>query len=114
MPKIETLCAFYEVLETETCYYVVMEKVEGKDLFEQMASEKLCHLDAREIVRQILEGLNAMHSSGRIHKDIKIENVMVDRVDSPVKRRPSDKSPACSPVSPVVAKLIDFDTVQDW
>merc|ERR1712176_1451693 len=74
------------------------------------ASEKLTHLEAREVVRQILEGLNAMHQSGRIHKDIKIENVMVD-MDSPVKKRPSN---AGTPASPVVAKLIDFDTVQDW
>jgi len=75
-------------------------------LFEQMAREKLPILDAREVVRQVLEALTAMHNSGRIHKDLKFENVMVDT---------NPKNPPnveCG--SPVSAKIIDFDTVQDW
>mmetsp|Transcript_86473 Transcript_86473/g.242033 ORF Transcript_86473/g.242033 Transcript_86473/m.242033 type:complete len:390 (+) Transcript_86473:70-1239(+) len=78
MPKVDTLCEFYEVLETREKYYVVMEKVEGRDLFEQMASEGLTILDSREIIRQILEAVRTLHADGRIHKDLKIENVMVD------------------------------------
>lgn len=106
MPKIASLCEFFEVLETPKYYYIVMEKCDGRDLFEQMAREKLPILDAREVVRQVLEALTAMHGSGRIHKDLKFENVMVDT---------NPKNPPnveCG--SPVSAKIIDFDTVQDW
>merc|ERR1719163_554788 len=53
--------------------------------------------DTREVVRQILEALRVMHGTGRIHKDLKLENVMVDT----------------TPASPT-AKIIDFDTVVDW
>merc|ERR1719163_2603120 len=53
--------------------------------------------DTREVVRQILEALRVMHGTGRIHKDLKLENVMVDT----------------TPASPS-AKIIDFDTVVDW
>lgn len=122
IPPVDTLCQFYEVLETRDMYYVIMELVEGKDLFEQMVTERISHVDAREIVWQILEGLHALHSRGRIHKDLKLENVMVS-LDSPKKRpnacRAASSSPEVSPshnrqpASPVSAKVIDFDTVQD-
>merc|ERR1719392_650973 len=48
MPKIDTMCQFIDVIETKENYYVVMERVEGRDLFEQMACEKLRISDARE------------------------------------------------------------------
>jgi len=35
-------------------YYVVMEKVQGEDLFEVMGKGRLPMIDAREIVKQIL------------------------------------------------------------
>lgn len=114
MPKVETICQFIDVFETRDTYYVVMEKVEGKDLFEHMCMEYIKQIDAREIVRQILEALVSMHRVGRIHKDLKLENVMVD-MESPKSSKaraaiPMDQGPE----SPASVKLIDFDTVQDW
>lgn len=118
MPKIKKLCQIYEVLETPERYLIVMEKVEGKDLFEQMEDGRLSHVDAREVVRQTLDALKVMHASGRIHKDLKAENVMVDlpAAESPKgranrKERLVDGGDVQSPAS---VKLIDFDTVEDW
>jgi len=111
MPKVETICQFLDVCETKDFYYVIMEKVEGKDLFEHMCMEYIKQGDAREIVRQILEAIVSMHKAGRIHKDLKLENVMVD-MESPKQR--AAMSSLESPESPASVKLIDFDTVQDW
>ncbi|CAK0890740.1 unnamed protein product [Prorocentrum cordatum] len=122
MPKTESICELIEVIETETSYYVVMERVEGRDLFEEVADQPMKHVDVREVIYQILEAVNAMHTAGRIHKDLKLENVMVD-MDSPrakkVGRRLSGVGMAGDPLggeigSPVQAKLIDFDTVESW
>jgi len=122
MPRTERLCAYYEVLETPSMYYVVMEKVQGKDLFEVMCDTQPDLDDAKDIVRQVLEALNVLHSHGRIHKDIKIENVMVDIGTPPGSTTAGSLSPEkkkgsfcmTPPRSPTTAKLIDFDTVQDW
>eukprot|EP00419_Tripos_fusus_P000832 CAMPEP_0172670754 /NCGR_PEP_ID=MMETSP1074-20121228/10487_1 /TAXON_ID=2916 /ORGANISM="Ceratium fusus, Strain PA161109" /LENGTH=364 /DNA_ID=CAMNT_0013487705 /DNA_START=97 /DNA_END=1191 /DNA_ORIENTATION=+ len=113
MPKVDTICAFLEVMETREAYYVVMEKVDGKDLFEQMCSEQISQVDAREIVRQILDALNTMHKIGRIHKDLKLENVMVD-LETPSKMASSMAAVPEASESPATVKLIDFDTVQAW
>eukprot|EP00435_Cladocopium_sp_Y103_P054433 s345_g17.t1 len=63
-------------------------------------------------------GAQPRHASGRIHKDLKAENVMVDlpAAESPKgranrKERLMDGGDAQSPAS---VKLIDFDTVEDW
>jgi Neu-associated kinase len=140
MPEIENICQFYEVLETPLKYYVVMEKIEGRDLFEQMTVNKLTHAEARTVVRHILEAVHQMHKAGRIHKDLKIENVMVD-LDSPKKRAEKEQwearfssndtvpgspkkawsesnltvaSESDLPPTPVDTKIIDFDTVVDY
>merc|ERR1719361_2148020 len=104
MPKTETICELFEVLETRRCYYVVMEKVDGRDLFELTRHASLEQVDAREILRQLLVSLKILHGMGRIHKDVKLENVMVD-MESP-------KNESSSAEARV--KLIDFDTVQSW
>jgi len=113
MPKVETICEFMDVIETKDYYYVIMEKVGGKDLFEHMCQEHIKVVDARQILQQILEALKTMHSAGRIHKDLKLENVMVD-MDSPKRKQQQPAASVESPKSPAEVKLIDFDTVQDW
>merc|ERR1719382_1485258 len=57
--------------------------------------------ETKAILRQLLRGVTALHNEGCIHKDLKLENVMVAR------------SRSDSLVEPVV-KLIDFDTAQTW
>merc|ERR1719267_396986 len=54
MPKNDCLCEYFEVFETSSKCYVFMEKVEGKDLFEQLTSRSVSREDVKEIVKQIL------------------------------------------------------------
>mmetsp|Transcript_165877 Transcript_165877/g.532567 ORF Transcript_165877/g.532567 Transcript_165877/m.532567 type:complete len:351 (-) Transcript_165877:40-1092(-) len=123
MPQTCRLCEYFEVLETDKCYFVIMEKVEGKDLFEVISEARPAREEARDIVRQILEALDVLHSHGRIHKDLKIENVMVDlsasgsSVVSQQRRTPESAAASRTRsfgASPATTKLIDFDTVEDW
>lgn len=142
MPPVDTLCQFFDVIETEDHYYVVMEKVEGKDLFETLCRGVIKIDEARDIIRQILGALQTLHGAGRIHKDLKLENVMVDitpsgsEMSSPRSPPRNNKNNSSTrrqrfgsifsdgqsnasvetdvPNSPTEVKLIDFDTVMDW
>jgi len=119
LPRSMNIAEIYEVLEDDKAYYVVMEKVEGQDLFETLDSEgRLSVSDCREIIRQLLAAVAELHERGIIHKDLKLENVMLDRTPrSSVTRSTSFcqnvAKPATGCASPVV-KLIDFDTVEEW
>merc|ERR1719253_147376 len=101
LPRSGQIAEVYGVWEDRDSYYVVMEKVGGSDLFELLDAEGLLPInETKAILRQLLKGVAALHEEGCIHKDLKLENVMVHR----------NKINAEEPV----VKLIDFDTAQNW
>merc|ERR1719424_2150919 len=68
------------------------------DLFEVLQNEGGLPIgEAKAILRQLLQAVQDLHSRGCIHKDLKLENVMLDR--SPKEIR-SPKDPLNSPKSP--------------
>eukprot|EP00747_Dinoflagellata_sp_TGD_P138129 gnl/TRDRNA2_/TRDRNA2_175751_c3_seq4.p1 gnl/TRDRNA2_/TRDRNA2_175751_c3~~gnl/TRDRNA2_/TRDRNA2_175751_c3_seq4.p1 ORF type:complete len:639 (-),score=148.07 gnl/TRDRNA2_/TRDRNA2_175751_c3_seq4:319-2235(-) len=110
LPKSENVCQLYEVLEDPKAYYVVMEKVEGDDLCDAIDDAGQIPIPkCKIIVRQLLTSLDHLHTKGVIHKDLKLENVMMD--ESPKTARAMK---AKYGVEQPVVKLVDFDTVMEW
>lgn len=72
---------------------MVMEFMGGKDLFEYLEkrSFKVSEQRAKEISYQIIKGVKYMHEYSIVHRDLKLENVMM-----------TDDSERA------VAKLVDF------
>ncbi len=63
--------------------YIVMELLEGESLDQRL--ERLHTLDvhsAVQIVLQLLEGLDAAHATGAVHRDVKPGNVFLVRTSS--------------------------------
>jgi serine/threonine-protein kinase len=58
---------------------LVMELVEGESLFEVLGGGPLACARALTVLRQLAEGLAAIHDKGIIHRDIKPENVFLTR-----------------------------------
>lgn len=98
LPQCNGLCQIYDVFEDNIAFYIVMEKIEGMDLFETVHREgAVSVIRAKNIVQQLLQATAHLHAHNAVHKDLKLENVMIDA---------SPKSSAGSSV-----KLIDFDTL---
>lgn len=58
---------------------IVMELVDGQDLRYQLLQRRtLPPAEAVSFVRQLLEGLSAVHAAGIIHRDVKPENLLLD------------------------------------
>eukprot|EP00434_Breviolum_minutum_P010343 symbB.v1.2.009126.t1/scaffold577.1/size258142/1 len=114
MPQANGIARLIDVLEDTKAYYVIMERAGGCDLYECLSGapdRRLPPNEAREVLRELLAAVAELHSHGFIHKDLKLENVMLNR--------PGPKCPAhirrnlaTSPGAGV--KLIDFDTVEEW
>jgi len=67
----------YEVFETDDEYQLVMELVEGCDMFEAV---KTCNFEeehAKRLMRQICEGVVHLHDQGIMHRDLKPENILL-------------------------------------
>ncbi|KAJ3287874.1 hypothetical protein HDU76_007765 [Blyttiomyces sp. JEL0837] len=69
-----------ESFHTSTYFAFVLELFEGVDLFEEIeTSGPLCEEEARCISIQIASALEYLHGRRVIHRDVKLENIMMSR-----------------------------------
>lgn len=76
--KHPSLIAFYQVIETTTRYFLVME-LGYVDLLDTIRRKKLIEEDQAGIwFRQLHDGLYYMHAKALVHRDLKCENILLD------------------------------------
>lgn len=61
--------------------FIALELVEGHDLFQELDAAPMSLSRLLGILRQLCKGLDAAHSAGIVHCDIKPENVLIHRRD---------------------------------
>ena len=72
------IASVYDTGLSDGCHYLVMEFIEGEDLRHQLRrSGPLNASEALDIARQVAEALDAAHSRGIVHRDIKPQNILV-------------------------------------
>jgi len=70
----------YELMEAEGKPFITMEFVEGEDLKSHARREERLSTDeAVSIAKQVCEGLSEAHRLGVIHRDLKPQNIMIDK-----------------------------------
>lgn len=107
LPSSRHIVRMLEVLEDTNAIYVVMEKAEGLDLHQILCKEH-CDISlstARGILRHLLEAVKHLHENNAVHKDLKLENIVVDA---------GERASLFGDFSPKAVKIIDFDTVEEW
>lgn len=69
----------YEVIETPTDIYVVMEYVKCGELFDYIVEKgRLQEDEARKFFQQIISGVEYCHRNMVVHRDLKPENLLLD------------------------------------
>ena len=74
----ENVVEFIDFFEEENFFYVVLEFLEGGELFDRIV-EKNCYneKEARDVVSTILKGMKYCHDKGIVHRDMKPENLLL-------------------------------------
>lgn len=96
-----------DILEDAKYYYVVMEYVKGRDLFEYFIQEKTYERSytvdiARALAKDLCVAIEKLHELAIVHRDVKLENVVLD--EALLHQEGADLKCAC--------KIIDFDTCE--
>ncbi|KAK1800375.1 hypothetical protein P4O66_005616 [Electrophorus voltai] len=72
-----------DILETENSYYLVMELCPGGNLMNLIYEKKrLDEREAQKYVRQLVMAVEHLHRAGVVHRDLKIENLLLDEQDN--------------------------------
>lgn len=73
------ICQLYQVIESETHVFLVMEYCCGGELFDHIVlKEKLEEAEAKVFFRQIVAAVAYCHRLGFAHRDLKPENILLD------------------------------------
>ena len=69
----------YEVIDTPTDIFVVMEYVPNGELFDYIVTRgRLAEDEARRFFQQIVSGIDYCHAHMVVHRDLKPENLLLD------------------------------------
>jgi serine/threonine protein kinase len=67
-----------EILEDQYHFFIVTELLAGGELFDRILKvDHFSEKDAALILKQVLMGLNYMHSNFIVHRDLKPENILL-------------------------------------
>lgn len=68
-----------DLFESSENYFIVLEFMGGKDLFDYIAKRDytLPEERAKKVIFQIAQGTQYLHSYGIVHRDLKLENIMM-------------------------------------
>lgn len=79
MCQHQNIIKLLDLFESNTHYHIVLEYMQGKDLFDYIAKRgySLPEERAKVITYQILQGVKYLHRFGIVHRDLKLENIMM-------------------------------------
>mmetsp|Transcript_32048 Transcript_32048/g.43750 ORF Transcript_32048/g.43750 Transcript_32048/m.43750 type:complete len:418 (-) Transcript_32048:252-1505(-) len=72
------IVSMYELYETPKCLWIILELVDGGDIHQYLANTThYTEVMASKHMRQVLQGIHYLHSLGVVHRDLKLDNILL-------------------------------------
>ncbi|MCG6883749.1 MAG: serine/threonine protein kinase [Silicimonas sp.] len=80
------IVSVHRIFEENGTAYMVLDLIEGKDLFDIIEGKKIRLSPARvkDILFQLLDAIDKVHAMGLLHRDISPDNILIERTGTPV------------------------------
>jgi serine/threonine protein kinase len=78
----------HEVIDQRTQVHLVMECCPGMPLFhhlKKLKDKRMGEQQCKEIMRQLALGVGYMHCCGKVHRDLKLDNILYDSETQKIK-----------------------------
>lgn len=82
-PHLENIIKFYRIIESYEHIYIIMEYIPNGSLGNYIRKKQVClpSTTVKEITRQMVNGIRYLHQYGIVHRDLKLENILMDCKD---------------------------------
>lgn len=82
----------YDLFDTEDKLYFVLEYMQGGALYQVLAKDETHFSEERAsfIIKDVLQGLQYLHSKGIVHRDVKPENILTTSIKWPFTSKLAD------------------------
>jgi serine/threonine protein kinase len=72
----------HEVFENDESVFLITDLLSGGELFKRAYKQRLTEAQAAHIIKILAEALDYVHSKEVIHRDLKLENIMLNDPNS--------------------------------
>lgn len=79
---------FYDSIDSGLKVSLIVEYINGSNLYQyirKLPGSRLEEKDAKVIFKQIVEAVNYLHDNHVVHRDLKLENILLDRESDQIK-----------------------------
>jgi serine/threonine protein kinase len=73
----KSLIRIYNIINYTDCYVIIMEYINGLDIFDYMLKNSIDIKQAKKIISYLIESIEFLHNHKIIHGDIKLENIIL-------------------------------------
>uniref|UniRef100_A0ABM0MTK8 Hormonally up-regulated neu tumor-associated kinase homolog A-like n=1 Tax=Saccoglossus kowalevskii TaxID=10224 RepID=A0ABM0MTK8_SACKO len=86
MVRHPNIIKLLETMETDNHYYLIMEFCRNGNVMSKVTTASNCtgmsEAEVRKYLRQLISAVDYLHRAGIVHRDLKIENLLLDNDDN--------------------------------